>query len=184
MKKLFAAHSANTGVFMKNLPLKKTLISIVIIILAGWNAHAKEDTDSRKMAVGIGPEWNMNSRNDFAGGIVLGFDYNLPSVPLALGVNVSGSYNFSQTVVLEAAPFLRWYFPGSRHTGLFVQADAGFYYIMEDLNKDDMERFPMFLGGLRAGYRLPLGSSFYIEPFARGGYPFAFGVGFITGTRF
>ena len=163
---------------MKN--LIKILVFAMVIFLTGWNVYALED---KKFALSMGPEWNMNSRDNFAGGMVLGFDLNLPSVPLALGINVSGSYNFSQTVVLEAAPFLRWYFIGSGYTGFFVQADTGFYYIMEDIN-DDMNRVPMFMGGLRAGYRLPLGSSFYIEPFARGGYPFAFGVGFITGTRF
>ncbi|MCL2478045.1 MAG: hypothetical protein FWF22_00985, partial [Treponema sp.] len=97
----------------------------------------------------------MNSRVNFAGGMVLGFDYNFPSVPLALGINAGGSYNFSQTVVMEAAPFLRWYFLGTGHAGLFVQIDAGFYYIMEDINSNDIGRYPMALGGLRAGYRLP-----------------------------
>jgi len=163
---------------LKNMSFVKTLIFLVVFFLAGWNVYAGEDIRSRKVAIGMGPEWNMNSHYNFAGGMVLGLDFNLPSVPLALGINVSGSYNFLQTVVLEAAPFLRWYFAGLRHTGLFVQADAGFSFIMEETN-----RFPMFMGGLRAGYRLPLGSSFYIEPFARGGYPFVFGAGLTAGIR-
>jgi len=160
-------------------------IFILIIFLAGWNVYAQEDTGSRKMAFGMGPEWNMNSRHNFAGGLVLGFGYNLPaSVPLALGINVTGSSNFSQTVVLEAAPYLRWYFMGAGHTGFFAQADVGIYYVMEDLNKKDRNVFDMFNGGLRAGYRLPMGSLFYVEPYARAGYPFVFGIGLMTGIIF
>jgi len=40
------------------------------------------------------------------------------------------------------------------------------------------------MGGLRAGYRLPLGDMFFIEPFGRVGYPFMFGIGALAGVRF
>ena len=166
-------------VVLTKLSFTKTVILITVLFSVGSNLYAGEDKLSRKIAIGLGPEWNMNSHHNFAGATVLSFDYSLPSVPLALGINASSSYNFSQTVVLEASPFLRWYFPGSKHTGLFVQADAGFTYIMEDT-----DRYPMFMGGLRMGYRLSLGSLFFIEPFARGGYPFVFGIGLSAGLRF
>ena len=170
---------------MKGVSFIKVSISILIIFLAGWNIYAQEDSGSQGMAFGMGPEWNMNSRHNFAGGLVLGFDYNLPvSVPLAMGINVAGSYNFSYTVVLEAAPFLRWYFMGVGYTGFFVQADVGYYYAMEDLNKKDKNTFDRINGGLRAGYRLPMESSFYIEPYIRAGYPFVFGVGLMAGILF
>jgi len=42
-----------------------------------------------------------------------------------------------------------------------------------------------FMGGLRLGYRFLLGKRrfFYLEPYARGGYPFAWGAGIMAGIR-
>jgi len=42
----------------------------------------------------------------------------------------------------------------------------------------------MFLGGLRGGYRFTLASHFYVEPYGRIGYPFAFGIGALAGLMF
>jgi len=41
------------------------------------------------------------------------------------------------------------------------------------------------MGGLRIGYRFLPGAkrNVYIEPFARGGYPFAWGAGLMVGIR-
>jgi hypothetical protein len=36
---------------------------------------------------------------------------------------------------------------------------------------------------LRGGYRMPVGSLWYIEPYGRGGYPFVFGIGVMAGVR-
>jgi hypothetical protein len=119
----------------------------------------------------------MNSRENFAGGAALAFDYNLPR-SFALGLNITASSNFSGITVIEPAALLRWYFLGG-HSGIFVQADGGAYLILED------EKFTaMFLGGLRCGFRLPVKSSFYLEPYGRIGYPFVFGIGVLTGIKF
>jgi len=120
----------------------------------------------------------MNSRENFAAGLVFGFDFNLGS-SFATGFNVTGSANFSGIVVLERAAMFRWYFLGRNHLGWFAQADAGTYLVFEDDNVK-----PMFLGGLHCGIRLPLGASFFVEPFGRVGYPFMFGVGAVAGVRF
>ena len=131
----------------------------------------------KKAAVGLGAEFNMNSRYNFAGGVVIGFDFNL-SRAFAVGFTVTGSSNFSGIAVIEPAALFRWYVFGNS-AGLFVQADAGAYLILED-----GELTPLFLGGLRGGFRLPLGSTFFIEPYGRVGYPFVFGVGASAGIRF
>jgi len=131
----------------------------------------------KKFAAGLGAEWNMNSREYFAGGAALSLDYNLPRF-FALGLGLCASANFSDTVVLEPSALLRWYFPRKGYTGLFAQIDAGAFIIFED-----EEITPLFLGGLRAGYRLPLGQSLYVEPYGRLGYPFVFGVGVVAGIR-
>jgi hypothetical protein len=64
------------------------------------------------------------------------------------------------------------------HRNFFVQADIGAYLFLEE-----GEVTPMFNGGLRVGYRIPLGS-FYIEPYGRGGYPYIFGIGLAAGVKF
>ena len=169
---------------MNNIIFKTILVlSVALLLGSGQGIFAQEEAAGKGIAVHTGPEWNMNSRNNFAGRLALGIDYSLPSLSLAVGLGVAGSYNFSNAAVIEADTFLRWYFPKMRHEGFFAQADLGFYYIMENLY-GYRETTPMFLGGLRAGYRLPLGQSFFIEPYARSGYPFAFGIGIITGIRF
>ena len=158
-------------------------LATALMLAAGQNLFAQTEAGSKRIAVYTGPEFNMNSRENFAGRVSLGLDFSLPSHPMAIGVEAAGSYNFSNAVVIEAEAFFRWYFPGKRHTGFFAQAEAGLYYIMENMN-GFRDKFPMFLGGLRAGYRLPLGQSFFIEPYVRGGYPFVFGIGVLAGIRF
>jgi len=133
-----------------------------------------------KCAVSLGLEWNMNARENFSGGAVLGFDYKLPlAIPFAVGVTAIYSNNFNGVAAIEPAALFRWYFLGKGHTGFFVQADIGAYLIFEG---DDF--YPLFLGGLRGGFRLPLGSMFYVEPYGRIGYPFAFGIGITAGIIF
>jgi hypothetical protein len=132
----------------------------------------------KKIALGGGLEWNMNSRENFAGGAVIDFDYNFDS-SLTGGVVVTVSSNFTGIAVIEPAAMFRWYFLSSVHNGLFAQADAGVYLVVEEANTK-----ALFLGGLRAGIRLPLGVNFFIEPFGRIGYPFAFGIGVLSGINF
>jgi len=119
----------------------------------------------------------MNSRDNFAGGAVLGFDFNLSHL-FAIGLTATYSNNFSGISVIEPSALFRWYIFGNS-AGLFVQADAGAYLVLEE-----EELTPLFMGGLRGGFRLPLGSSFFIEPYGRVGYPFMFGIGAMAGVRF
>ena len=155
---------------------KMALLSLALfatLLVPGGGVFAQE----KRAAVGAGVEWNMNSREHFAGGAALGFNYSLPYA-FAAGLSVSGSTNFFGIAVVETSALLRRYFPGTRHDGFFAQADAGLFLVLED-----GEAIPMFLGGLRAGYRLPLGSSWYIEPYSRFGYPFVFGIGVSGGLK-
>ena len=139
--------------------------------------EAKELEADSKAAIGAGIEWNMNSRKNFAMGAVLGFDVNIGE-SFALGFNSTFSSNFFDFYVIEPAAMFRWYFLSREHLGLFAQAEAGVFLIFEN------EGFSLMpLGGLRAGFRFPLGQNFYVEPFGRLGYPFAFGVGAAAGIR-
>jgi hypothetical protein len=120
----------------------------------------------------------MNSRENFAGGLVLGYDYTIDS-SFSTGAVVTASSNFTGIAVIEPAAMFRWYFLPDIHKGLFAQADAGVYLVVEETGTR-----ALFLGGLRAGIRLPLAEKFFIEPFGRIGYPFAFGIGVLSGINF
>ena len=162
--------------FDKGKLLKRTFVLLLILGCCLGAFCQDETTAENKVAIGIGPEWNMDSRYNFAMGGVFSFDANLPK-SLALGLSVTGSYNFNGITVIEPAALFRWYFMGhGLHTGFFLQADLGAFLIFED---GDLT--PMFLGGLRGGYRFNLTPLFYVEPYCRLGYPFAFGIGAVAG---
>jgi len=164
--------------------MKKALVFFLFVFIAGFVFAETDDepyeqetiSNDKRAAISFGPEWNMNSHENFAMGGTLAFDFNV-SPSFAFGYNVTVSSNLTDLLVIEPATFLRWYFS----TSWFLQADAGAYLLLDnDLN----EVTPMFLGGLRTGVRLPLGDTLFVEPFGRVGYPFAFGVGVMMGFRF
>ena len=149
---------------------------VAILLVLGQCAFAQ---DGSAAALGAGAEMNMNAHKYFAGGAVLGLDFTLPH-SFAIGVLGTASFNTALTAI-EAAAMLRRYF-GSK--GFFMQADAGALFYMEDMYRDGTIR-AMFSGGLRTGFRLPYSAqAWYIEPYARGGYPFIFSVGVVAGVRF
>jgi len=137
-------------------------------------------SDTNPMIIGL--EWNMNSPENFAGGLALGMDWNLPVAPLAVGINVTGSDNFSGVSVLELSALLRWY-PAighgeNRRDGPFVQANLG-----GSLIRAEMDAPFGLLAELRGGFRQPMGTSLFIEPYARLGFPVMLGVGVLGGIR-
>ena len=122
---------------------KKIILLIALILLCGLCAFAQDgqiEQSEKKAAVSTGLEFNMNSRYNFAGGAVLGVDYNLFQ-SFAVGLSVTVSNNFTVFTALEPAAMFRWYPLGKDHTGFFVQADAWVYLYMEDA-----QTVPMFLG--------------------------------------
>jgi len=123
-----------------------------------------------------------NSPLRYAGGMLLGFDFHLPVsiAPLTAGFTTTFSYNSNGLVTTEPLGLFRWYFTGKEHKGWFAQADIGLSISREEGTVSDAT----FMGGIRGGYRLPLGNSNYVEPYARFGYPFLFGIGVATGVRF
>jgi len=174
---------------MHKLPSAGILIFLAVLFIAsGQSVFAQEEANVNEMAAGLGVEWNMNSRENFAGAVVFSYDYSLTPITFieggsymlnfAAGINAAMSSNFSNTTVIETAAFFRWYFLGAGFRGPFAQGELGFSHI----NEDDIS-FESFMGGLRAGLRVPLGS-FYIEPFGRFGYPYVFGIGAIAGIKF
>jgi outer membrane protein OmpA-like peptidoglycan-associated protein len=130
-------------------------------------------------------EYNMNSAICYAAaafGINASADYNINSL-FALGLNLGLS--FSEITVFETAGLFRWYFLQSifpqadnlfpHAENVFLQADAGLWA--------GTKKGARFLAGARVGIRLPLSKNFYVEPYARIGYPFMFGAGVAGGVR-
>ena len=164
--------------------IAEKLFIVLLFLSISFNVGAQEKGGSeRPFSAGIGPEWNMNSRHNFAGGTVFGIYYNLLN-RLSVGLTATGSTNFFNTQVMEFSGLIRWYYKGTGHkgaeyTGFFAQLEGGAFVIMEE-----GEQTILPLVGLRGGYRLPISSHFYIEPCGRLGYPFAFGIGLMAGISF
>jgi hypothetical protein len=154
--------------------MKKLMLPVLFFLGVCLCAHAQE----KKVSIGVGAEWNMASRHDFAGGAALNCIYNLPGSS-ALGLSFTGSYNFNNIYVMEPAFLVRQYFSREKHSGFFLQFNIGAFIAFEEKGIT-----PMIMSGLAAGYRIPLGSFFYFEPYGRAGYPFAFGLGAMMGIRF
>ena len=159
----------------------KIRLAVVLFFIYSLSAFSQENVFSleNNFAAGLGLEFNLDSRHYFAGGVVLAFDYNL-SRNLAVGFNFTASYNFSDFIVLEPTVMLRRYIWENCHKQVFfAQVDLGALFFREA-----GEWTPMFEIGLRGGFRMPLRTIYYIEPYGRLGYPFAWGIGFIAGRLF
>jgi len=154
--------------------MKKWILLAILVPGIYLFAFAQE----KKMSAGLGTEWNMDSRHNFAGGAVLNFLYNLPGAT-SLGLSFTGSMNFNNIYVLEPSFLVRQYFLQDNHSGFFAQFNMGAFIALEEKGITSM-----VMSGLAAGYRFRLGRFFYVEPYGRAGYPFAFGLGAMTGMCF
>jgi len=132
------------------------------------------------MFVGAGLEANANTREGAALGTSLAsaVDLNLWKQMFSAGLKLGFSGNMDTISTLETAALFRYYLPLPIN-GFFVQAELGSAFFFEN-----GESFPAFLGGLSVGWRYNLGKDWHIEPFARFGYPFIWGIGLQAGISF
>jgi len=146
----------------------------------------------RRVSIGLGPEINMNSGAGFGAGAVAAIDFNFGNY-WAAGLSAKASHDMLSAWVTEGMVLIRRYFPGKKlwqreyHSGFFVQSDGGVHNITQDnVFMYEGESLLRFMAGLRIGYRFLLGAPrhFFLEPYARGGYPFAWGAGIGIGLRF
>jgi len=173
--------SVETAVIKTQIALDLKNDAQVIALIAEDNQSfpATAFFGKQKFALGAGVELNMNSREDVAGaiGVISRFDANI-TPNLALGANLGMS--FSDLTTLEAGALFRWYI----FSGLFVEADGGIWFATnrDSTVDDDFANF-RFMGGAKAGMRIPLSRNIYIEPAVRAGYPFMLGAGVMAGIR-
>jgi len=115
----------------------------------------------------------------FGGGAAIGIDF------FNKGISVNAFYAKDEDDFnyLEAAVSFRTYLTRVKtNTGFFLQADAGI--IIFDRGSIGESSYNAPAMGISAGWRLPLGSVFYIEPVVRAGYPYLFGASVTAGFRF
>jgi len=173
-----------------NMSRKSILLLAAILLVFGSlginpTFAQAEESGGHKFAFGIGPEINMHSPEGYAGGLSLNFDYNLPifqDLPssFAAGLAFIGSNNFKGISVLEPSAFFRWYFLNPNYSGFFAQLNVGGNIILID-GESNYEAPISLVSDFRGGYRMPVTTNIYIEPYLRAGYPVLWGGGLICG---
>jgi hypothetical protein len=154
--------------------MNKVLLLFIMFITLINLVGAQE---AKQIALGLGIEGNMNSREGAALGTMAGADYGIfPN--LAAGIKFGFSHNLSHIMTLEPEIVARWYAWNVKNLSFFVQAGMGVSIIFEDT-----AAHPAVLGGLAVGFRMPL-TQWYVEPYLRTGYPFIWGAGINAGYRF
>jgi len=133
-----------------------------------------------RLSIGISGEGNMNC----IAGAAPGAGVQLCFMALdSLGLGLKGTMSFDRKDIwtLEPGGFLRWYLLGKQgapDSGFFMQGDGGAAFMIRN---SKMVFSPM--GGASTGLRLT-NDKYFLEFYARGGYPFIVGAGISTGLRF
>jgi hypothetical protein len=163
---------------VKSLKLR-ALITLFALSGAGVLSAQEISAIPFKVSIGLGAEVNKNTVKDVAFAGVLTYDFAF-TPRFSGGSRVAFSHNFDDLGTLEAELALRFYFFSRNSSGPFAQANGGVSFIVRnDDTYDDMDT--KLLCGGTVGWRLHL-DSFYIEPYARTGYPFVWGGGLIAGV--
>jgi hypothetical protein len=131
-------------------------------------------------AAGAGAEINlMDTGKSFAVGCSLTGEWRFSKL-FSAGGFFTLSFGKTVPVSMESGVFMRWYF--LRFTRmpmeLFVEPAVGVAAVLGDAASQNSGGFVD--AGLSLGLRFYMGK-FYLEPYARGGYPFMGGAGFHLG---
>ncbi|MDR1956144.1 MAG: hypothetical protein LBQ30_04745 [Treponema sp.] len=160
---------------------KWELVFCMVGLVGIAEIRAQTEPGLKKQAnLGLGIEGNVNTGNSMIFAQSICYDQRLFTV-FGLGLLFTVSSDFGSFLSMEPEVFVRWYFldlgiPGG---GLFVQEDMGLR-----LASDNFVIKPAFLGGFSLGFRYAFKyQDYYMEPYIRGGFPFAFGVGLRGGVR-
>jgi hypothetical protein len=114
----------------------------------------------------------------YGGGLTLGY-----GTGLSLGIKFLVAIDRESFFCTELLFFLRFYFLGvNAGSGPYIQLNGGPVIVSD--SKPEVSNYGSISAGLTAGWRVPLGDSWFIEPFVRGGYPYMFGAGLSGGLRF
>jgi hypothetical protein len=155
--------------------MKKIFVMLCLSCTAG--GLFAQTTLFPSMFAGLGIETNANTRKGatLGGNLLCAVDLNRQ---FSAGLKMALSGDLHTVTTLEPAALFRYYLPLPIN-GFFTQAELGASIFFENGNS-----YSAFMGGLAAGWRYNIGKRWYIEPSVRGGYPFAWGIGFQAGLRF
>jgi len=151
----------------------KRKILFVVILLSVISSFVMAEA----LFFGTGPEGGAFTRSGGAigGGVFLGGEINNQ---FAIGVKTGFLHDFDDINSLNIQGFVRYQLP-LPVDGFFVRADAGVLMLFYD-----GETFPVFSGGLAAGWRYNFSQNWFLEPALRFGYPYMWGASLVLGFRF
>jgi hypothetical protein len=117
------------------------------------------------------------------GGLMLGGSFET----IGTGLSLLFAQDAEKFITMEALAHLRLYMlflsDAKNSTGLFIQAEGGVALFVHSEPENTTTMFTA-AAGLCAGWRIPLGARWYIEPAIRGGFPYIFGGSLAAGYRF
>ena len=103
----------------------------------------------------------------------------------SIGIKAAYFYDPEDLTILEINFQLRWYFMGRTTNGPFIQFGCGPVFIAQGTNPfDTTANTASISAALYIGWRIPLGSRFFLEPNIRAGYPFFAGASLSAGLNF
>ena len=117
----------------------------------------------------------------YGGGLSLGYGSGS-----SMGIKTAYLYSTEGFTILEFNFLIRWYFMGrTSDAGPFIQFGCGPVFITEGNNPFGTTASTASISaGLNIGWRVLLGSRFFLEPSVRAGYPFFAGAGLSAGFHF
>ena len=118
----------------------------------------------------------------------IGYGFSIGSEGI-ISIGLKGIYAMPlaefEITTLEVTLFFRVYLPVTGPvSGFFTQLTYGFAVFSRENQISLPADGGTFSLGLTAGWRFPIGSRFFIEPYIRGGYPYYGGAGLCAGVRF
>jgi len=155
----------------------KKFLALCLLFCVTFSLFAREASGGiglENTHIGAGAEVNANTREGAAIGGALSFGIDFGK-QFAAGLRVIFSHDTESIFTVEPLAFFRYYLP-LKIQGFFVQAEMGTSVFLED-----DKSYPAFSIGAAAGWRYKFTDMFYIEPYARAGYPFIWGAGLTAG---
>lgn len=139
-----------------------------------------DEPQHEEFFIALGGEALLYGREQLAygGGFTLGY-----GTGISLGMKLLVTVDRESFFCTELLFFIRFYTFGFKtNTGLYIQLNGGPLIVSD--GKPEISGFGSISAGLTAGWRIPIGKSWFVEPFIRGGYPYIIGAGLSGGMRF
>jgi hypothetical protein len=173
--------------------MKKSYVFIVVMLFSGLFIGA-QDVEGFSMSLGFeGNGYSPPPPEALGFGLRLGGDYRFNEM-FSVGASAMAASDFGMLATFEFSGILRVYYLRSQENliqyhewqpffHLFAQFSGG-AAVLQYYDSKGLKAMPSF--SVEAGCRIVFNeySSWYIEPYIRGGYPVIFGAGILAVYRF